>query len=180
MKRKLKLNTLTARAQSKLHICNTKKSKNTVKSVENLYKVFTDGGVRSGNPGIGASSYIIKFPDGKRLEGVTEHSTKVTNNEMEYDGVITALEKLLELRVEKCTIDMCCDSLLVVQQVNCLCAVNQPHLMKLVNKIWGLIGELESNRTCVKLRHIRRELNTEADAICTKYLDDITKHKRGY
>ena len=83
MKRKLKLNTLTVRAQSKLHICNTKKSKNTVKSVENLYKVFTDGGVRSGNPGIGASSYIIKFPDGKRFSQViirskfkTEHFVK--------------------------------------------------------------------------------------------------------
>jgi ribonuclease HI len=144
-----------------------------------VYKVFTDGGVR-GNPGIGASAYLVILPDGNRLKGVTGYDKKVTNNEMEYEGIISALTRVVELEPQKDdVVELRSDSLLVVQQINGKYAINHQHLLALAEKVWTQLAVLSDMGVDVDIRHIRRELNTDADLLCTEFLDSITKKKRG-
>lgn len=58
-----------------------------------MIDVYTDGG-SSGNPGPGGWAFIVLFPDGSRVER-SGGSGETTNNRMELEAVIRALEFLL-------------------------------------------------------------------------------------
>jgi ribonuclease HI len=60
-----------------------------------MIDVYTDGG-SSGNPGPGGWAFVVLFPDGSRVER-SGGSGETTNNRMELEAVIRALEFLLNI-----------------------------------------------------------------------------------
>jgi ribonuclease HI len=128
------------------------------------YTIFTDGGAR-GNPGPSATGIIIKDTDDETVAAYGEYLGEQTNNYAEYMALIQALQKAHELGA---TIVHCkCDSKLVVEQLNRNWKVKEPTIQTLFLKAWKEFGQFES----WTLTHIRRELNTEADAEVNKVLD---------
>lgn len=79
-----------------------------------------------------------------------------TNNEAEYQSLLTAITLAIESDCKKITVFM--DSKLVVNQVNDKWNINHAHLLNYKNKIDKLKQKIKLN-----LFHIRREHNTWAD-----------------
>jgi ribonuclease HI len=59
-----------------------------------MIDVYTDGG-SSGNPGPGGWAFLVLYPDGSRVER-SGGERETTNNRMELEAVIHALEFLLD------------------------------------------------------------------------------------
>ncbi len=84
--------------------------------------VIFDGGSR-GNPGKGYGSYALRWPGEQQQLVRLQFGDRVTNNEAEYDTLITALEAILKrLRdtgadPSTARLDIRGDSLLVINQV---------------------------------------------------------------
>jgi ribonuclease HI len=131
-----------------------------------LLHVFTDGASR-GNPGpagIGVYAY----------DGTPEHPIfaigysfyRYTNNVAEYAALILALQTLIRIQW-KGPIAIHADSLLMVKQMNKEYRVKNPQLL-----YWyTLATKLRSQITCT-ITHVRREHNTQADAMANKGIDE--------
>jgi len=86
-------------------------------SVEVL--LLFDGG-SLGNPGPGYGSYILSLPDGREIHRRLDFGRPMTNNEAEYETLVSGLEeahRLLGEGVSQTTLEVRGDSLLVCQQV---------------------------------------------------------------
>lgn len=142
-----------------------------------ILRIFTDGGSR-GNPGNAATGVVIfkvsnetSFEETKSSEVVYENSNFIgvaTNNEAEYKALINALEWLSKnlLGVEK--VEVYLDSKLVVEQINKNWKIKDSRMSKFANDIWKILESIEVD---VKFSHIRREKNSEADALVNQALD---------
>lgn len=84
--------------------------------------VVFDGGSR-GNPGLGYGSYALRWPGGQQQVVRLRFGNHVTNNEAEYDTLISALEAILKRLHEAgadpktARLQIHGDSLLVINQV---------------------------------------------------------------
>ena len=127
---------------------------------------YSDGGSR-GNPGPAAIGVVLKSPDGKIIATHKEKIGITTNNQAEYRALITALHMAKEHGAEEVHANL--DSELVVKQ--CLGEYRvkdkdlQPQFIKVHN------ASLAFKK--VTYKHIRREFNTEADALVNEALDNI-------
>lgn len=132
--------------------------------------IFTDGGSLN-NPGQAAIGYLIY--DGKEL--ITKGSAAIgiaTNNVAEYTGLITALQKVQDLKKEGTLtgvqrISCIADSELIVKQLNGLYKVKNPDMRDLLMKVRMLENEIDIPITYT---HVLREKNAEADALVKKAL----------
>lgn len=88
-----------------------------------------------------------------------------SNNIAEYSGLILALEVALDNELEEVIIFS--DSQLVVNQVKGLWDVKKAELARLREDVWSLGRAF----TWVSLNWVRREKNTEADALCTEAIN---------
>ena len=92
-------------------------------------KVYTDGGSR-GNPGPAAYAVVITDESGKVVKEYGRYLGRMTNNEAEYNGAISALKEALALGADE--IEVFSDSEVMVRQVNgvyrCKAANLQPFL----------------------------------------------------
>ncbi len=126
--------------------------------------VFTDGASRS-NPGHAAIGYRIT--DGKKeLEVKGEYIGVKTNNEAEYQALITALRECRKYNPSK--IVCFSDSQLMVKQLNGEWRVKSPQLRDLFNEVMRLIKDYK-----VVFNHVRRD-NTgiaRCDSLANKALD---------
>jgi len=132
--------------------------------------VYCDGGSR-GNPGpaaIGAVVYDAIPPDAKRLATVSECIGSTTNNVAEYRALIAGLEAAAEFPAR--AVRVRADSLLVIRQLKGEYKIKQSHLQPLAREAQALLRTYEQ----VTLEHVRRELNTEADALVNAALDAAT------
>ena len=136
----------------------------------NKISIFTDGGSRN-SPGQAAVGVVINEHKFKKRIGIR------TNNEAEYEAVIFALEKLKELfnldELENSEIIFYLDSELVCRQINREYKIKDGKLALLFMKVYNLMVNLPN----VKFKHIRRELNKEADKLVNEALDEIEKKK---
>ena len=71
-----------------------------------------DGSSNQHRCGVG---FILQTPLGKQMEYAIRIRFKVTNNEVEYEALLTGLKVITELRVE--SLDAFSDSKLVVNQI---------------------------------------------------------------
>ncbi len=129
--------------------------------------LYCDGGAR-GNPGpaaIGAVVLDATTQPPTRLATVSERIGSTTNNVAEYRALIAGLEAAQRYRAH--TIHVRADSMLVIEQVRGRWRVKQPHLAPLHARARALLAEYE----VVDLAHVRRELNTDADALVNAALD---------
>lgn len=125
--------------------------------------VFCDGGSR-GNPGPAALGVVIKTTKGEIIEEIGEYLGEQTNNYAEYSAVITALNKLREMKVKSA--DFYLDSELAVRQLNGIYKVKSEGLKVLHSKVLEAIGEMN-----ITFTHVYREDNTEADAMVNQVLN---------
>jgi ribonuclease HI len=129
--------------------------------------VYFDGGAR-GNPGPAAIGAVVL--DGSsvppvRLAAVSERIGETTNNVAEYKALIAGLETAAATPSRAVAVRG--DSKLVIEQVAGRWKVKQQHLRPLRDRVCQLLAGYDS----VDLAHVRRELNTDADALVNAALD---------
>ena len=122
-----------------------------------------DGGSR-GNPGIGASAYVIKDESGKILAQEGHFIAHCTNNQAEYTALRLALIKAAELGATQLSIIS--DSLLLVKQYLGEYKIKNPDLAARMQVIRCLAASLT-----IHIKHVLREFNKAPDALANKAMD---------
>nr|XP_016456954.1 PREDICTED: uncharacterized protein LOC107780864 [Nicotiana tabacum] len=120
-----------------------------------IWTLFTDGASNVKRSGLG----IVLKP---HIGGMIRQSVKtarLTNNEVEYEAMITGLELAKGLGAE--VIKSKCDSLLVVNQVNGNFEVRQDRMRRYLEKIQVTLHHFNE----WTLVHIPREQNSKVDAL---------------
>jgi ribonuclease HI len=125
--------------------------------------IYTDGGSR-GNPGPAAYAYVLQ----RRGEPDIEEKAflgHTTNNVAEYTGLVKALEHARHLGVARVTVYS--DSELMVKQMNGEYRVKNAGLLPLYEEA----VRLRKGFAYAAIRHVRRELNKQADGLCNEAMD---------
>jgi len=141
--------------------------------------INTDGGSR-GNPGPAGIGIVFSDTGGGTVHSHKQCIGEGTNNEAEYQAILTALEILLkstwfkENNIADKKVICRLDSKLVVEQINGSWKIKQDHLREFVNKIRLLIDQMHLN---ISFIHIPREENCSADALVNEALDEQAKLK---
>jgi ribonuclease HI len=128
------------------------------------FKAAFDGGSR-GNPGAAAWGVIVFDKEGTALEGHAGVLGRATNNVAEYNGLLEAL-KLAEAAGAR-KVEILTDSELIARQIEGRYRVKNPGLKPLYAEAMRVIAGFESFR----IRHVRREENSEADLMVNKALN---------
>ena len=131
--------------------------------------INVDGGSR-GNPGPGASGWIIKDKKGKTLVKEGLFFKNCTNNQAEFTALKMALKAACDFG--KCTLNIKADSQLLVRQYLGQYKIKNPDLQLLM----GEIKKLAANFKQINITHVPREQNKEADAICNLIMDRALKN----
>ena len=137
--------------------------------------IYTDGGSR-GNPGPAAFGFVIKDADGAMLKRHGETIGTATNNEAEYQAVISALKKAKQIlgkdMLKHSSIEVRMDSELAVEQLSGRYKIENEKLQRFFMQIWNLRVELGGKIVFV---HVPREENKEADRMVNEALDTEQK-----
>lgn len=128
--------------------------------------IHTDGGAR-GNPGPAAVGVTIVH-DGARTEAKAYLGDRQTNNWAEYEAVLFALGKCLEMMLAGRELHFYLDSQLVVEQLKGNWKIKEPSLKQQAEKVHGLTG----NFGRVTFTYIPREQNKDADRLVNEALDE--------
>ena len=131
-----------------------------------VWRLRCDGGAR-GNPGPGASAYILSDAAGSEVEARGEYLGSVTNNVAEYRALISGLEAAV--RHEVSALDVSMDSELVVRQMTGQYRVKHEGLKPL----HALARAAASKIGRVTFNSVRREHNVRADQLVNDTLDRI-------
>jgi uncharacterized repeat protein (TIGR04076 family) len=130
-------------------------------------QLFVDGGSR-GNPGPAACAYVIKNADGEILKVEGIYLGDATNNVAEYKALLNGLDALSQMNIHELAI--LSDSELMVKQLIGEYHVRDKNLMELFEQVQRKL--LGFDRWHIK--HIRRELNRDADQVVNETLDRQT------
>jgi ribonuclease HI len=128
-------------------------------------RIHTDGASR-GNPGAAAFAYVIAPENGDPIEEAGCLG-QLTNNQAEYTALVRALEHALELGTHHHLL-IHSDSELIVKQMNGQYRVKKEELRGLFQQAQDLKKQFQGG---VTIRHVRREQNSRADALCNEALD---------
>lgn len=126
-----------------------------------------DGGSR-GNPGPGASAWVIKDAKGKLIVQDGLFFKECTNNQAEFTALKMALSKALELGAK--SVKVRSDSLLLVKQFLGEYKIKNPQLQDIMAEIKQLSARLR-----IQINHVPREQNKEADLMCNQTMDKYLK-----
>jgi len=129
-------------------------------------KINIDGGSR-GNPGPGASAYVICDLQGKILSQEGYFIAHCTNNQAEYTALKLALLKAAELGASELFIES--DSLLLVKQYLGEYKIKNPDLAARMQAVRRLAAPFT-----VHIKHVLREFNKAPDALANKAMDAKT------
>ncbi|RMG73443.1 MAG: reverse transcriptase-like protein [Nitrospirae bacterium] len=123
--------------------------------------IYSDG-ASSGNPGPAGIGAVVIVDDEK--ETLSEAIGITTNNVAEYTALIRALELARKKGAEE--IELYLDSELIVRQLKGIYRVKNKKLIPLYERV----KELLEGFCRVKITHVPRELNKEADALSKRAL----------
>ena len=126
--------------------------------------VYFDGAAR-GNPGPAAVGWVIVTSDGIVAEG-GERIGRATNNQAEYEALITAIEAARDYGFD--TVEIRGDSELIVKQVRGEYDANDPQLREHRVRVRELLTAFDD----WSLTHVPREINERADELANDALDD--------
>lgn len=126
--------------------------------------LYTDGGAR-GNPGPGGAGFVLKGESGELITSGGKFLGTVTNNVAEYEALLWGLRVAAERSVAR--LQVFSDSELLVKQMNGVYRVKHPNMIPLFEQAKQLCTRFES----VKVQHVRREANSEADALANQAMD---------
>ncbi|MCS7126479.1 MAG: ribonuclease HI family protein [Aigarchaeota archaeon] len=127
-------------------------------------KIFFDGSSH-GNPGPSGIGLIIYDKDGREISRFSDYIGFKTNNEAEYLALIKSLEIAIRLGVSE--VELYSDSELLVKQMNGEYKVRDEKIVKLHSIAQELMKKLK-----VRLIHIDREENREADRLANKAIEE--------
>lgn len=113
-----------------------------------MVKIYSDGASR-GNPGPSAIAFLIVH-DGTVLKSYSGFVGKRTNNQAEYEAIISALECASEMDCEEVTCYL--DSQLVVRQLDGQYRVRNPELRNL----WFKVQTLKRRFRKISFNHLPR------------------------
>ena len=133
----------------------------------NEWVLHCDGGSR-GNPGPGASAFVLFAPDGREIEARGDYLGSVTNNVAEYHALIAGLETAARLAASPLLV--CMDSELVIRQMTGEYRVKNPGLKPLHEKA----RQAAARVAAVRYTAVRREKNARADQLVNDTLDRHT------
>ncbi len=128
--------------------------------------IHTDGGSR-GNPGPAACAFVAEIEDDEVGSG-SKFLGEATNNVAEYEGVILALNWLLNVFDKKSKVLFLLDSELVVKQLNGEYKIKKPELQVLNTDIKKLVNSYSNS---ILFRNVPREQNKIADLLLNNELD---------
>lgn len=126
--------------------------------------IFSDGGAR-GNPGPAGIGAVLYDSKKQVLVKISKYIGETTNNQAEYQALISALKKAKELGGQE--LDVFLDSELVVKQLNCEYKVKNKELAPLFLEVYNL----SLNFSKITFTHVYRENNKEADRLVNEALD---------
>ena len=129
--------------------------------------IYSDGACR-GNPGessIGAVVLDSSTDPPTELATVSEYIGRATNNEAEYRALIAGLEAAAPYGARRVRVRA--DSKLVIEQLCGRWRVKKAELRPLYDEARRLLAQYPER----DLKHVRRELNKEADALANAALD---------
>jgi ribonuclease HI len=127
--------------------------------------VHVDGGAR-GNPGPAAIAAVVQETGGAVLEERAERIGEATNNVAEYRALLLGIERAAAIGAVE--LELVGDSELVVRQVTGEYKVKDETLRGLHAEVKGALEAFER----WSIRHVPRELNSEADRLVNQALDD--------
>lgn len=128
--------------------------------------IYTDGGAR-GNPGPAAAGIVILDGE-KKTEDKQYLGSLQTNNWAEYEAVVIALGKCLEMMLRDRDIEFRLDSQLVVEQLKGNWKIKEAGLKQQAAKVRSLLKDFGT----VTFTYIPREENKEADRLVNEALDE--------
>jgi len=139
--------------------------------------VYTDGGSR-GNPGPAAIGAVFCNEKGEFFKNYSEYlGENLTNNQTEYQAVISALKKFKALFGKKLSsrteIEIRSDSELLIKQLNGAYKILDEKIQPLFLEIWNLRLDFKK----VKFKLVSREKNKEADRLVNEVLDSQGRQK---
>ncbi len=126
--------------------------------------VFTDGAAR-GNPGPAGIGAVVTGRDGEVLARVAEGIGVATNNVAEYRAAIEGLRAAADLGATE--VDLRADSRLLIEQLAGRFRVKNPTLQRLHAEARAVMSRFER----VRMAHVPRELNREADRAANEGVD---------
>lgn len=130
--------------------------------------LWSDGAAR-GNPGPAGIGIMLKTKSGEVLLAEGRFVGHTTNNVAEYKALLLGLERALERGVRR--LDVFADSELLIKQLKGQYRVKNEGLKPLFLEAKALIRRFER----VRLEHVRRELNVEADRLANAGIDEAER-----
>lgn len=136
-------------------------------------KVYSDGASR-GNPGASAIAFMITTEDGGLLKRYSKYVGIRTNNQAEYEALISALKSASRLTEQELACYL--DSELVVKHLNGEYQVKNPKLKTL----WLRAQELMKRFRRVTFKNVpRTDTNIEqVDRLANQALDRVRKNSK--
>lgn len=137
----------------------------------------TDGGSR-GNPGNAGCGVVVKDNAGNLIKKIAKPLGVMTNNEAEYNAVITGLDYLKrgvgKEKLAEAEIEVRMDSELVCKQLRGEYQIKEERLFPLFIAIWNMqVKDLPK----ITFTYIPREQNKEADELANEAMDGQEKNK---
>jgi ribonuclease HI len=129
-------------------------------------RVYSDGASR-GNPGpAGAGAAIIDAETGKVVELCKKFLGRQTNNVAEYQAAILGLTRARALGIRE--VELIADSQLLIRQLGGQYKVKHPGIKPLYDEAMALLKTFAK----VRLIHVPREMNTLADEMSNRAIDE--------
>src|ERR1700733_7398306 len=122
-------------------------------------------GASRGNPGPASYAVVLRDASGKIVLELAKHIGRETNNVAEYYALLAALDYAATHDIPALRIRS--DSELLVRQMQGRYKVKSPDLKPLHERAAKMTKQL----TYFAIEHVRREMNSEADALANRALD---------
>ena len=127
--------------------------------------IHIDGGSR-GNPGDAGFGVHVTAPDGSDVAELYGFLGLATNNVAEYQALLHGLRYAIARGARRVLVFS--DSELVVKQIAGSYRVKHPSMVPLHREALALMRQLEE----VRVTHVRREQNKEADRLANRALNE--------
>jgi len=128
-------------------------------------RVASDGAAR-GNPGPAGAGAVLWDEQGRVLERLGKYLGRQTNNVVEYQALLLGVRRAQELGAEE--LEVVADSELMIRQLSGSYQVRAPALRELHSEALSLLKAFRK----VKLVHVPRAQNAEADEMSNRAIDE--------
>lgn len=139
--------------------------------------IYIDGGARA-NPGPAGIGVVFSNEKGQIIKRYSQFLGQATNNEAEYQALISALKKFKALFGKKLAksseLTIYSDSELLIKQMKGEYKVVNPKIQALFLQAWNLRIDFQK----VKFKFIPRTKNKEADRLVNEALDKESRTKK--